>query len=279
MTTMKKIIVTLCVVFGLSFSLQAQTTPPTGTSQYGEAVYYADYLHGKPTALGEYYDKFELTCAHRTHPVGTLLKVTRMDNQQSVTVRVNDRGPFVEGCPSCIIDLSWAAADMINLTLAGKTNVKLDVVGFANTNPPSSYSAYRNGTSTATVPAEYASESGPIRMSTSVVPKTGDIPSSYGDTSPAITTPKGIQRMPIGQTGYGVQVASYGNYSNAQRQIQSMQQRGVNNIYLKEARQPDGSVLYRIIVGIHQNRSAAASQMQNLKMQYQVSGFVINLSN
>ncbi|MCB0640237.1 MAG: septal ring lytic transglycosylase RlpA family protein [Phaeodactylibacter sp.] len=277
---MKKIMVILCTVLGLTAMLQAQT-PPTGTSQYGEAVFYADYLHGKPTALGEYYDKFELTCAHRTHPLGTLLKVTRQDNGQSVTVRVNDRGPFVDGCPQCIIDLSWAAADLIGLSIAGKASVQLDVVGFANSNPASPYAKYRNGTSTATttLPKEYAAESGPIRMSTTMVPKTSEIPTSYGETSAAIASPAGIQRMPDGQTGYGVQVASYGNYSNAQRQIQSMQQRGVQNIYLKEARQYDGSVLYRVIVGIHQNRASAATLMQDLKMRHQVSGFVVNLSN
>ena len=121
-------------LLSLSGSTQAQTA-----SQYGDAVYYADYLNGQRTASGELYNKFELTCAHMTFPFGTLLRVTRVDNNQSITVRVNDRGPFVDGCPACVVDLSWAAADQIGLTLDGKTRVSLTVVGKSATNPKAAY--------------------------------------------------------------------------------------------------------------------------------------------
>ncbi len=126
----------LFVFFMLFFSAP---TPAQTASQFGDAVYYADYLNGQRTASGELYNKFELTCAHMTFPFGTLLRVTRVDNNQSITVRVNDRGPFVDGCPACVVDLSWAAADQIGLTLDGKTRVSLAVVGKSATNPKAAY--------------------------------------------------------------------------------------------------------------------------------------------
>ena len=65
--------------------------------EFGIASYYSDLFQGKPTASGELYDKAQLTAAHKTLPFGTLVKVTRLDNNKSVQVRVNDRGPFISG--------------------------------------------------------------------------------------------------------------------------------------------------------------------------------------
>lgn len=130
------------LLFGVVLSsqpMEAQTS-----TQIGEAVYYADYLNGQRTASGELYNKFELTCAHMTFPFGTLLRVTRLDNNQSITVRVNDRGPFIEDCSNCIIDLSWAAADQIGLTLDGKSRVSLQVVGQSSSNPKAVYAGTNN---------------------------------------------------------------------------------------------------------------------------------------
>ena len=107
---------------------------PLTFAQYesGYALYYADYLHGRQTASGEIFSQQQLTCAHKTHPFGTLLKVTRQDNGMSVIVRVNDRGPFCDGCS---VDLSRIAAERIDLIKAGKKMVHVQVVGFSKTNP------------------------------------------------------------------------------------------------------------------------------------------------
>ncbi|WP_222845892.1 septal ring lytic transglycosylase RlpA family protein [Flavilitoribacter nigricans] len=96
------------------------------TAERGIAVYYADYLEGQPTAYGEVYRRNELTAAHRSLPAGTLLKVTRLDNQRSVVVRVNDRGAF---CDGCVVDLSKAAAIQLDLIRSGRAMVSVDVVG------------------------------------------------------------------------------------------------------------------------------------------------------
>ncbi len=106
------------------------TKPSSGGSQVGKvltgkASYYADKFHGRPTASGEKYDKRALTAAHRTLDFGTKVKVTNLSNGKSVTVRINDRGPFVEGR---IIDLSSAAADKIDMKTAGVVNVKVEIL-------------------------------------------------------------------------------------------------------------------------------------------------------
>ena len=67
----------------------------TGWSETGMASWYGNPYHGRTTASGETYDMNELTCAHPTLPFGTRLRVQNLDNGRSVTVRVNDRGPFV----------------------------------------------------------------------------------------------------------------------------------------------------------------------------------------
>jgi rare lipoprotein A len=92
--------------------------------QVGIASWYGKQFHGKTTASGEDFDMFELTAAHRQLPLGTYVKVTNLKNGRSVTVRVNDRGPYVEGR---IMDLSYSAARMIGFR-NGVERVRLDVV-------------------------------------------------------------------------------------------------------------------------------------------------------
>jgi len=89
---------------------------------YGVASFYA---HGSRTANGEKFDPGKLTAAHRTLPFGTRLKVTDVATGRSVTVRVNDRGPFI---PGRIVDVSSSAAESLGMTGRGLAKVKLDVV-------------------------------------------------------------------------------------------------------------------------------------------------------
>lgn len=87
-------------------------------TQSGKASYYADYFKGRKTANGETFRQRKLTAAHRTLPFGTKVKVVNLANGRTVKVRINDRGPFVDGR---IIDLSKKAArklDMINTGVA-----------------------------------------------------------------------------------------------------------------------------------------------------------------
>jgi rare lipoprotein A len=93
----------------------------------GTASYYADEFNGRKTSNGEVFDMNDLTAAHRSLPFQTRVKVTNLNNGQSVTVRINDRGPFVEGR---IIDLSLAGAKAIGMVGTGTAPVRLEVVEF-----------------------------------------------------------------------------------------------------------------------------------------------------
>ena len=91
----------------------------------GLASFYADKFQGSATASGEKYDKDLNTAAHKTHPFGTILRVTNSKNGKNVIVRVNDRGPFHSGR---VIDLSYAAALKLDVLKTGVIDVKIDVI-------------------------------------------------------------------------------------------------------------------------------------------------------
>lgn len=96
------------------------TAPETGIASYYGAKY-----HGRPTASGEVFDMNELTAAHPTLKFGTRVRVTHLGNNRSVTVRINDRGPFVK---DRVIDLSRAAAEELKMIQSGLAEVKIEVV-------------------------------------------------------------------------------------------------------------------------------------------------------
>ncbi len=93
--------------------------------QVGTASWYGRHFHGKTTASGEPFNMYQFTAAHRHLPLGTMVKVTNLQNGESVIVRVNDRGPMPK---SRIIDLSYGAARMIGLSGPGLEPVRLDIV-------------------------------------------------------------------------------------------------------------------------------------------------------
>ena len=93
--------------------------------QIGTASWYGEYFQGKETASGEAYNMYDLTAAHPSLPLGTLVRVTNLRNGRSVTVRVNDRGPVVEGR---IIDLSYGAARALKFKDKGLQRVRLDLL-------------------------------------------------------------------------------------------------------------------------------------------------------
>jgi rare lipoprotein A len=101
------------------------TGPGAAFIEYGMASFYGKEFHGRKTASGETYDMWNFTCAHRTLPFGTQLRVTNLKNKISVVVRVNDRGPFTKGR---IIDLSFAAAKKLNMLKDGVVKVKVEKI-------------------------------------------------------------------------------------------------------------------------------------------------------
>jgi rare lipoprotein A (peptidoglycan hydrolase) len=95
----------------------------------GIASWYGDKFHGKPTATGEIYNQYDLTVAHKTLPLNSLLFVTNLENGKSLMLRLNDRGPFIG---NRIIDLSSAAAKALGTTEKGLAKVRVQYAGPAN---------------------------------------------------------------------------------------------------------------------------------------------------
>jgi rare lipoprotein A len=91
----------------------------------GRASWYGEFHHGQLTASGETFDMMQLTAAHRTLPLGTRLRVTNLENGRMVRVRVNDRGPYVDGR---VVDLSLGAARALDMVERGVVPVRLDII-------------------------------------------------------------------------------------------------------------------------------------------------------
>jgi rare lipoprotein A len=111
------------------------TSPESGGGHAlsGLASWYGGDFHGRRTSNREIYDMYEMTAAHKTLPFGTRVMVTNLKNGRTVAVRINDRGPFVG---ERIIDLSYAAASMIDMVGSGVASVRLDILDDSPTRGP-----------------------------------------------------------------------------------------------------------------------------------------------
>jgi rare lipoprotein A len=97
----------------------------------GNASWYGPAFHGKLTSNGERYNMYDMTAAHKTLPMNTIVKVTNLRNGLSAVVRINDRGPFID---TRIIDLSKSAAKKIEMIGSGTSSVRLEILGFESKN-------------------------------------------------------------------------------------------------------------------------------------------------
>lgn len=117
---------------GKRYTIMGRSYTPKHDPDYhktGEASWYGPGFHGKPTANGEIFDKNAMTAAHKTLPLNSMVRVTNLDNGRSVTVRLNDRGPFIG---ERIIDMSEAGAKALGYTDRGIANVRVRYLGPAN---------------------------------------------------------------------------------------------------------------------------------------------------
>ena len=106
--------------FGAGCATHTRQAPHT---QQGVASWYGPGFHGQATASGETYDQYDLTAAHRSWPLGTRARVTNQQNGRSVTVRINDRGPYVG---DRILDLSYGAARVLDMLRDGTGVVTIE---------------------------------------------------------------------------------------------------------------------------------------------------------
>lgn len=202
----------------MSVSLLAQR------SQEGLASYYNDKFHGRQTAYGEIYSKFDFTAASKTFGHNDIVKVIRQDNQKEVIVRINDVGPHKAGR---VIDLSRAAAEHIGLIRDGLTSVKVVLVekGFNGTPPDK----------TPTSQARKGSTNGTLVI----------------DDSPA--TPSGR---------FAVQMGAFGSLENAQQFREGLYDDGYRPIQVVKVKS-GGRTIHRVVLGPFANQSKAEKvQMQ-----------------
>ncbi len=112
------------------YTIQGQTYYPLlsadGYSEQGIASWYGKDFHGKLTANGERYDMYGMTAAHKILPFGTQVRVTNLNNNRSIVVRINDRGPFVS---NRVIDLTRTGAEKLDMIAEGTAPVRLETLG------------------------------------------------------------------------------------------------------------------------------------------------------
>lgn len=115
----------------LNAACQRPATETVYATQTGLASYYGPGFHGQATASGETFDKHALVAAHPHYPLGTRARITNLANQQSVIVRVIDRGPTRENqAEGVIIDLSEGAATSLQILEAGRSRVRVEVLAW-----------------------------------------------------------------------------------------------------------------------------------------------------
>ncbi|MEO0471655.1 MAG: septal ring lytic transglycosylase RlpA family protein [Bacteroidota bacterium] len=277
----------------------------------GKASYYSDKLHGNPTSSGERYDKYSFTAAHKTLPFNTKVRVTRLDNQKSVVVTVNDRGPFK---PGRIIDLSRVAAEQIGLIRDGVTDVKVEIVGSTPTNVVINDQPIRNDSrpsvSNDRPVVSQPSRNRPLDQDLSDVPlvdaagrpiggnsniESGDFDGAVFDDNtgsvveekeqaPAYMkevskyTPRLFQMSAFKAEpqGFGVQVGAFFNYYRLMEALNDFAAKGIQNTMVQNGVK-NNQPIFRILVGPFTTRQEAASMRKQLKAK-KISGIIIDLA-
>lgn len=288
-------------VFPLLSTLHAQ--------EYGLAGSYSDDFEGGITAYGESYDKDKMTCAHKKHGLGTMLRITRLDNKKTVVVRVNDKGPYIKGR---VVDVSKAAARQLGLLKDGVAEVKVEVISKANEQPlaqqerRTTVPENRPESAEVTTPRIVLEEDTPRSNSTTsstsrnnstpTPPKTTErenrpttTPKTSSTNSGSVQsrlvtndyTPYGLYKIrlerPV-QVGFGVQIVSLTNYENVLRQVADLQAKGFKDVLVSVEPDLTNSSVYKIILGSFQTMAQAKSYQASLKKKHKLNGFVVDLN-
>ena len=295
---MRFLFLVCCFLYSMPL-MQAQTST---SQESGYASYIANYLDGRRTAHGEIYNKNKLTAAHRNYPLGTLVKVTRLDNGKSITVRINDKGPFDE---SRVIDVSYAAAEVLDLVYDGIAMVQTQVVD-AEGNPIQAPAFTARSVSRA--PTAYDQIEVPISydhkpqfkhpenttaksVPTSTIPAAGGLP---GNTPPISSYQVDLQpKSPIAAsqptsydaalgsridatvtptTGFFVQLGAFSKRNNAENLMNILSAKGFNNAKIQGSGQ-----LYKALVGPYNSISEAKQGKSKIAEELKLQGFVTEI--
>lgn len=302
----------------LSFSLFICLTLLSSRSfaqeeEYGLASYYSDDFEGRSTAYGDTYNKDELTCAHKRFPYGTMLKVTRLDNKKSVTVKVIDKGPFIKGR---VVDLSRRAAEVLGIVGLGSVEVKVEKVGSSTSRPDDRLEEVTDAPAATprsfdepaperivTTPAVEPRATTPPPAPEKLAERTPEPTTKPAETPAAKTTtttpkvnaandrfspvgddynPYGLYRIvlekPDSQTGFGVQVASFTAYENVMQRVADLQGQWFDNILISIEPGEGGKSSYKVILGPFDDQKTAQHYQASLVSRYKIRGFVIDLA-
>jgi rare lipoprotein A len=274
-------------IFALLFLLCFGTIYPAAAGylpaeEVGKATFYANTLHGRKTASGEKYDKDALTCAHKSYPFGTQLRVTNLENNKSVVVRVNDRGPFIEGY---VVDLSRRAAEAVDMISRGVVKVKIERL--------SAKEAKETGTDTkeAVLKPEMRSTTDKTaadkKAEAEAEKKEADAKAEKKADAAKTVTAKDFKssdlyRLDIkrpDKKGFGVQVATFGNSANVFKEVAKLQATWSSKILVSiENGESEETSIYKVIIGPAPDRKAADKIKATLAKKGYPKAFVVDLS-
>lgn len=244
---------------GKSYRIAGNTYHPQerySYSQTGTASWYGPNFHGKKTANGEIFDKYELTAAHKTLQMPSIVRVTNLENGRSIVVRINDRGPFKKGR---IIDLSERGAELLDFKHKGVAKVKIQVL---NQESRKVAEIARNGGDTRGFEiAVNEQRNAPVRLVPDRKPVTqpGVQPQLKPQTEIAKSvlpdSPTQIARKPLSiDSGIFVQTGAFGSHGNAlamAKKLQSFGQAKVSPTLV------NGNRFYRVRLGPFKSASQA----------------------
>lgn len=214
--------------------------------QQGIASWYGDEFHMKPTANGEIFDMNAVSAAHTTLPLPSMVEVTNLDNGKKMTVRVNDRGPFVGGR---VIDLSREAARQLGFDRQGTANVRVRYAGPAELGPPDAglrHASYDGSPPpSSTLPAAPIPYSG---LTPTAVASAPLAPIAVAQPAKAVAATAGV---------YRVQAGAFAEAANAQRVADQLA--GAGPATIEPVQRADGVTLYRVMLAGGADEGAAWS--------------------
>jgi len=238
---MKKIYLVFFVLTALivPYYLTAQTAE--NFSQEGIASWYGREFEGRPTASGEIFDSSQLTAAHPSLPFGTWLNVTNLHNNKKITVRVNDRGPFVA---ARIIDVSRAAAEQLDMIATGTAPVLIESIGRISVSSPAP--AQIQTVTPAALPANRPA----------VTPVEADVlqVSTVYVSQPVVVQSPQIRLLPeiniAANKMYRLQVGSYRIARNAVETFEKLKNAGLSPSYERFINSENGEYFRVVLAGV-----------------------------
>lgn len=245
----------------------------------GTASYYGVGFHGRPTASGEIYNQYRLTAAHRTLPLGTVVKVTNPQNNKSVFVKINDRGPYIKGR---ILDVSTKAAELLGFRNKGTAYVNIEVINEEETpkdlEAASKDIALLNGinnkdnsnSSSSMLEEDDTTEdtSGNDSLPMQAIPANDN--AAIQNRSPYYV----ITHADKSRTGfYGLQLGLFSDISAISCLMEELQAK-YNQHAVVQKIQTDGKTVYKLMVGKFQNRAYADAMKATLAGQYKDASVV-----